>query len=137
MSDHSLIVAEFFRIELGILVTRTSKIFKYCEGGFTASKVDIEWVNEELHICRADVLVDPLDEGAVKIIVPSLKAWSIFQEDLDRLDFWNWHKEYVDDHIFDGVQIEIDKQFTHPKKVFCSNKVPKNVWNLRIRWRRC
>jgi len=112
-------------------VTEKPKIFKYWKGGFTGPNVNIEWVDEELRICRGDFRTDPLDESTVTIIVPSLKAWSKFQEDLDRLDFWKWQKKYVDEHIFDGTQIEIDIKFTRRKKVFFSNKFPEELLEFK------
>jgi len=93
--------------------------------------VNIEWVDEELRICRDDFRTDLLDESTVTVIVPSLIAWSKFQEDLDRLDFWKWQKKYVEEHILDGTQIEIDIKFKRRKKVFFSNKFPEELLEFK------
>ena len=59
-------------------------------------------------------------------------GWDRFWNGIDLLGVWNWEKDYIDQGVLDGVQWElmIDKKGRQRRRIYGSNKYPKNFESL-------
>jgi len=118
-----VLIFSFVLAESVSFVKNKPEIFRYSEGGFNSPRLDIKWARGELKVSRSRCA----NEFEDIIFVPTDVVWRKFQTNLETLGFWQWRKEYVDEFIMDGTQIEIDIKFRHRKKVFCSNQFPEEM----------
>ena len=63
-------------------------------------------------------------------IVPDNKKWEKFWKEMEKLDAWNWKKEYFNYDILDGCRWSIHIEHNGQKiKSEGSNNWPKNIYN--------
>jgi hypothetical protein len=99
--------------------------FSFEIGGFRINTYKIYSQDQFVIIQNMDVPGLITDSNRVEI---SDLEWQRFWNKIDRLGVWDWEKEYFDQDVMDGVQWElmIDKKGRQRRRIFGSNKFPKN-----------
>ena len=99
--------------------------FSFEIGGFRLESYKIYSQDQYVIIQNMDVPGLITDTNRVEV---SDLDWQTFWNKIDLLGVWNWEKEYFDQDVMDGVQWElmIDKKGRQRRRIFGSNKFPKN-----------
>ena len=99
--------------------------FSFEIGGFRLESYKIYSQDQYVIIQNMDVPGLITDTNRVKV---SDLDWQTFWNKIDLLGVWDWEKEYFDQDVMDGVQWElmIDKKGRQRRRIFGSNKFPKN-----------
>jgi len=99
--------------------------FSFEIGGFRLESCKIYSQDQFVIIQKMDVPGLITDTNRVKV---SDLDWQTFWNKIDLLGVWDWEKEYFDQDVMDGVQWElmIDKKGRQRRRIFGSNKFPKN-----------
>ena len=99
--------------------------FSFEIGGFRLESYKIYSQDQYVIIQNMDVPGLITDTNRVEV---SDLDWQTFWNKIDLLGVWNWKKEYFDQDVMDGVQWElmIDKKGRQRRRIFGSNKFPKN-----------
>lgn len=100
--------------------------FSFEIGGFF-SRDNYKIFNQDQFIIVQNMEAPGLITDTNKIEISDLE-WQRFWNKIDILEVWNWKKEYFDQDVMDGVQWElmIDKKGRQRRRIFGSNKYPKN-----------
>jgi len=99
--------------------------FSFEIGGFRLESCKIYSQDQFVIIQKMDVPGLITDTNRVKV---SDLDWQTFWNKIDLLGVWDWEKEYFDQDVMDGVQWElmIDKKGRQRRRIYGSNKYPKN-----------
>ena len=99
--------------------------FSFEIGGFRLKSYKIYSQDQFVVIQNMDVPGLITDTNRVEV---SDLDWQTFWNKIDLLGVWDWEKEYFDQDVMDGVQWElmIDKKGRQRRRIFGSNKFPKN-----------
>ena len=99
--------------------------FSFEIGGFRLDSYKI--YSQDQFVITQNMDVPGLITDSNKVEVSDLD-WQTFWNKIDLLGVWNWKKEYFDQDVMDGVQWElmIDKKGRQRRRIFGSNKFPKN-----------
>ena len=99
--------------------------FSFEIGGFRLDSYKIYSQDQFVITQNMDVPGLITDSNSVEI---SDLEWQRFWNKIDLLGVWDWEKEYFDQDVMDGVQWElmIDKKGRQRRRIFGSNKFPKN-----------
>jgi len=99
--------------------------FSFEIGGFRLESCKIYSQDRFVIIQKMDVPGLITDTNRVEV---SDLDWQTFWNKIDLLGVWDWEKEYFDQDVMDGVQWElmIDKKGRQRRRIFGSNKFPKN-----------
>lgn len=99
--------------------------FSFEIGGFRLDSYKIYSQDQFVITQNMDVPGLITDSNSVEI---SDLEWQRFWNKIDLLGVWDWEKEYFDQDVMDGVQWElmIDRKGRQRRRIFGSNKFPKN-----------
>jgi len=99
--------------------------FSFEIGGFRLDSYKIYSQDQFVIIQNMDVPGLITDSNKVEV---SDLEWQRFWNKIDLLGVWDWEKEYFDQDVMDGVQWElmIDRKGRQRRRIFGSNKFPKN-----------
>ena len=99
-----------------------TEILNFSIGGFSQGNEKIIWQDNKLYHFFDGSFLDQ------DFITPTNKDWELFWDVVDTTDVWNWEKDYIDQGVLDGVQWElmIDKKGKQRRRIYGSNKYPKN-----------
>ena len=99
--------------------------FSFEIGGFRLDSYKIYSQDQFVIIQNMDVPGLITDSNKVEV---SDLDWQTFWNKIDLLGVWDWDKEYFDQDVMDGVQWElmIDRKGRQRRRIFGSNKFPKN-----------
>lgn len=99
--------------------------FSFEIGGFRLESYKI--YSQDQYVIIQNMDVPGLIKDTNRVEVSDLD-WQTFWNKIDLLGVWNWKKEYFDQDVMDGVQWElmIDKKGRQRRRIFGSNKFPKN-----------
>ena len=99
--------------------------FSFEIGGFRLDSYKIYSQDQFVIIQNMDVPGLITDSNKVEV---SDLDWQTFWNKIDLLGVWDWEKEYFDQDVMDGVQWElmIDRKGRQRRRIFGSNKFPKN-----------
>jgi len=99
--------------------------FSFEIGGFRLDSYKI--YSQDQFVITQNMDVPGLITDSNKVEVSDLD-WQTFWNKIDLLGVWDWEKEYFDQDVMDGVQWElmIDKKGRQRRRIFGSNKFPKN-----------
>ena len=105
--------------------------FSFEIGGFRLDSYKIYSQDQFVITQNMDVPGLITDSNSVEI---SDLEWKRFWNKIDLLGVWDWEKEYFDQDVMDGVQWElmIDRKGRQRRRIFGSNKFPKNFEALTI-----
>ena len=100
--------------------------FSFEIGGFF-SRDNYKIFNQDQFIIVQNMEAPGLITDTNKIEISDLE-WQTFWNKIDLLGVWNWEKDYIDQGVLDGVQWElmIDKKGMQRRRIYGSNKYPKN-----------
>ena len=100
--------------------------FSFEIGGFF-SRDNYKIFNQDQFIIVQNMEAPGLITDTNKIEISDLE-WQTFWNKIDLLGVWNWEKDYIDQGVLDGVQWElmIDKKGKQRRRIYGSNKYPKN-----------
>ena len=100
--------------------------FSFEIGGFFSSD-NYKIFNQDQFIIIQNMEAPGLVTDTNKIEISDLE-WQTFWNKIDLLGVWNWEKDYIDQGVLDGVQWElmIDKKGKQRRRIYGSNKYPKN-----------
>jgi len=99
--------------------------FSFEIGGFRLDSYKI--YSQDQFVITQNMDVPGLITDSNKVEVSDLD-WQTFWNKIDLLGVWDWEKEYFDQDVMDGVQWElmIDRKGRQRRRIFGSNKFPKN-----------
>ena len=99
--------------------------FSFEIGGFRLDSYKI--YSQDQFVITQNMDVPGLITDSNKVEVSDLD-WQTFWNKIDLLGVWDWDKEYFDQDVMDGVQWElmIDRKGRQRRRIFGSNKFPKN-----------
>jgi len=99
--------------------------FSFEIGGFRLGSYKI--FSQDQFVIVQDMDVPRLIKDSNRIEISDLE-WQTFWNKIDLLGVWNWEKDYIDQGVLDGVQWElmIDKKGKRRRRIYRSNKYPKN-----------
>ena len=100
--------------------------FSFEIGGFF-SRDNYKIFNQDQFVIIQNMEAPGLIIDTNKIEISDLE-WQRFWNKIDLLGVWDWEKEYFDQDVMDGVQWElmIDRKGRQRRRIFGSNKFPKN-----------
>ena len=100
--------------------------FSFEIGGFF-SRDNYKIFNQDQFVIIQNMEAPGLIIDTNKIEISDLE-WQTFWNKIDLLRVWNWEKDYIDQGVLDGVQWElmIDKKGRQRRRIYGSNKYPKN-----------
>jgi hypothetical protein len=99
------------------------KIYLYI-GGYGGSSYAVKFDGKQLFYSQADSGFRGENE---LLALPSEKKWIKFWKKLNKINIWEWEKEYYDPDVLDGTQWEVKINFDGAKKIVSggSNAYPK------------
>ena len=99
--------------------------FSFEIGGFRLDSYKI--YSQDQFVIIQDMDVPGLITESNSVEISDLE-WQRFWNKIDLLGVWDWEKEYFDQDVMDGVQWElmIDRKGRQRRRIFGSNKFPKN-----------
>jgi len=99
--------------------------FSFEIGGFRLDSYKI--YSQDQFVITQNMNVPGLITDSNSVEISDLE-WQRFWNKIDLLGVWDWKKEYFDQDVMDGVQWElmIDRKGRQRRRIFGSNKFPKN-----------
>ena len=99
--------------------------FSFEIGGFRLDSYKI--YSQDQFVITQNMDVPGLITDSNRVEISDLE-WQRFWNKIDLLGVWDWEKEYFDQDVMDGVQWElmIDRKGRQRRRIFGSNKFPKN-----------
>ena len=103
-----------------------SSIFSFFIGGYRAKNIKIRKYYNSIEIQKSDA---PIFYEEEKVLIKvSKEEWIKFWRKMDKINVWEWQKDYFNPDIYDGTQWELTVQGNGRGKikVFGSNAYPDN-----------
>ena len=96
--------------------------FQFEMGGFHSGRYSLKWDGTQLvHDAWGPAFAD-----SRKKIQPSVQQWGNFERGLQEIGAYDWKREYSDEMVLDGENIEIWITFRRRIKCSCYHLEPPN-----------
>lgn len=101
-------------------------IFSFFIGGYHGENIKIRKYYNSIEIQKSDAPIFYEEDKVLRKV--SRDEWIKFWRKIDKINIWNWQKDYFNPHILDGTQWELIIQLNDKKrtKIFGSNSYPEN-----------